>query len=916
MNCTEIAKENTSCCDTGGSCSSPKTNLAKFTQMIPQEKNLSPEWLQSLYERGAPEVYSGDDLKYIGMPVSGICTGQVYLSGDGRLWHWDVFKAYGGSGELIDPRGYHYANPVEVKSPLDQGFALRIQQGEHTQVRRLDASGFSDVEFEGRYPIGYVSYKDTGCPVAVELQAFSPFTPMDDDNSGLPATVMAYRLKNTSDKPVSVTLAGWLENKVCRYDEETASGVRHNTVADSGSAVRLSCYADSESDQDLSELDGFGNMTLSLLTRDYGHSGCAHLRGDTGYDAIVETVFAELLPEVNQDESRQPFGTKTVGSIGCELTLQPGEEKEVCFAVAWYFPAYCGGYVFHSTLEDIPDIESYRRYYSTQFTSSEAVTEYVAENYTALAGNTRLWVSTWYDSTLPYWLLNRTFINTSTLATQTCHRFDNGRFYAWEGVDCCPGTCQHVWHYAQAVARLFPQLERSVRKDIDYGIAFANDGSIGYRAEASDHSEGVNMKSENNSDAFFAADGQLGTIIRVYREHSISPDSEFLTSIWPKVKKSLEFMITLDPTGQGLLNAPQFNTLDVTWHGKIPWISSLYLAALAAGKAMAGEMEDKDFAQTCDRLLQEGQKRIVDELFNGEYFIHQPNSEYPESMDLTEGCYIDQVFGQGYAIQLGLERVVPRDQAVSALKALWKYNYAPDVGPYRENFKEVEGGRWYAMPGEGGLLMCTWPREDCNRAEFEQTLLGLDVTSEGYLNECMTGFEYQVASHMIAEGLIEEGLAITRTIHDRYHPSKRNPWNEVECSDHYSRAMASYGVFLNLCGFTYHGPKGQIGFNPRLTPENFRAPFTVSLGWGTFAQTIVDGQHNASIRLSYGELQLSQVTLTTDNGSDIDDVYVSLNQEPLTIEYTHASSELSVSLDSNIRLCANDCVDIHIQYKK
>ena len=115
--------------------------------------------------------------------------------------------------------------------------------------------------------------------------------------------------------------------------------------------------------------------------------------------------------------------------------------------------------------------------------------------------------------------------------------------------------------------------------------------------------------------------------------------------------------------------------------------------------------------------------------------------------------------------------------------------------------------------------MCTFPRSDWDYAQAKGKGAGW---AAGYFNECMNGFEYQVAGHMLWEGMVTEGLAVTRAVHDRYHASRRNPWNEVECGDHYARSMASYGVFLAACGFDYHGPKGHLGFAPRIHPGEFQ----------------------------------------------------------------------------------------------
>src|SRR5205807_4378139 len=218
--------------------------------------------------------------------------------------------------------------------------------------------------------------------------------------------------------------------------------------------------------------------------------------------------------------------------------------------------------------------------------------------------------------------------------------------------------------------------------------------------------------------------------------------------------------------------------------------------------------------------------------------------------------------------QVGLGRVLPKDKTVSALRALWKYNFAPDVGPWREVYKP---GRWYAMPGEAGLIMCTWPR-----GGYAQSRGKVNPGFAAYLNECMNGFEYQVAGHMIWEGMVEEGLAITRAIHDRYAASRRNPWNEVECGDHYARSMASYGVFLAACGYQHHGPQGHLGFAPRLSPEDFRAAFTAAEGWGQFAQKVENGKLRAEVAPRWGRLRLRTLALTLPPGMEAGRVRVTL----------------------------------------
>ena len=899
---------------------------ADFEKLVPSDKKLDADWVKSLFERGAPQVYKGDELRFIGMPIGGIGAGQVYLGGDGKLWHWDIFNKHIGTG------AEHYAGPLTPSSPLEQGFALQITSGGKTQTRDLDKDGFANITFNGEYPLATVNYNDENCPVFVSLQAFSPFIPLSADDSSLPATILRYTLKNTANVPVEATLIGWLQNAVVQANQ-WAGATRHNAVMRGAGISFLNCSAEfspltkvaarpdiifedwnkdsfapwtvegtafgtrplrrNEIIDYQGDVGGEGERMVNThasapgnvvaardaaigkliskafqIERDYINFwiGGGQAKGVTGLNLLVDGKVAQTVsgddnnlmslksfdvrtlkgkeatleivdngtgpwgnvgvgkitfsdapatgvgkfeeqsdygtmglgllgaaPDIAQAaggrggftsaETSAPITEPLIGSIGRKMNLAPGQSANVDFVLTWHFPNL-----------QIQNLGKVGRYYATKFDSAQAVAHYVATNFERLTNQTKLFHDTWYDSTLPYWFLDRTLLNASILATSTCFRFANGRFYGWEGVGCCPGTCAHVWHYAHAVARLFPELERDTRQRVDLGIAFnENSGVMGFRAEF---------------DKSLAVDGQAGTILRIYREHQMAPDSEFLKRNWPKIKKAFDPLLQRDTDADGILQGDQMNTLDTAWFGKIAWLSSLYLAALRAGAAMAREMNENDFAARCEKIADSGAQQITAQLFNGEYFMNIVDPQKADTINSGTGCEIDQVFGQSWAWQVGLPRVLPQKETRSALASLYKYNFTPDVGPYRAAYKP---GRWYAMAGEAGLLMCSFPRTDWDYAQAAGK--GPDWAA-GYFNECMNGFEYQAAGHMIAEGLVQEGLAVTRAVHDRYHGARRNPWNEVECGDHYARSMASYGVFIAACGYEHHGPNESSRFRP------------------------------------------------------------------------------------------------------
>ena len=860
---------------------------------IPENKGLDPQWVKSLYNRGEETAYfkSKNEFKYIGMPVGGLHAGTVYVGGDGRLWLWQIYnETFEGTQEGIEPKTVNWNDGTEVrkirardgsayiepaiannKRVLEQGFAVKAVVNGKTFIKELSEEHWDEIEFKPAYPIATIKYSSKDFPVSVYLKVYSPFIPLDAQNSALPATILRIEIKNTTSSNINVSVLGWMENGVNKLSGKLNTGKRKNEVVTAENSNSIFSSFESLSD-DLKNAQDSGTMCFTL-----------HKAKGKTYAAIEPwPVTGKHFNTAVTSSAAADAPSKLVGGIEVTANLTPGKSVNADYSISWHFNNA------NVNLKKIVKDAEQGFYYATRFKDAGAVSTYLQSNFEKLTNTTELWSTTWNDATLPHWFLERTFINIDTLATANTYRFADGRFWSWEGVGACAGTCTHVWQYAQAVARIFPELERDLRHRVDLGVGFKEDsGAIIFRAE-----------NENRP----AIDGQAGTVLRFYREHQMSADDTFLQTNWPKIKKATQFMLDQDKNGDGMTDTPMENTLDAVWEGEIAWIVGLCIAAARAGQAMAEEMNDTAFAQTCQTYVTNGRKNMEQELFNGEYFIHRPDKvEGRKNLGSYNTCHIDQVYGQSWAFQVGLPRVLSKDKAVAALKALWKYNFTADVGPY---IKTHVGGRPYALPGEGGMVMNTNPHN-------EPKPFGENVTWQlGYFHECMSGFEHQVAAHLMAEGMVQESLILTRFIHDRYHAAKRNPFNEIECSDHYARAMASYGTFINACGFEYHGPKGYIKFAPAWNAENFKAPFTSANGWGSYTQKKAGAKQLHTINLKYGELQLQELAFNKIGSGSVKSVSVMLGAQNIPVQFTQNGAELRITSNKKISVKTNEYLSI------
>jgi non-lysosomal glucosylceramidase len=508
-----------------------------------------------------------------------------------------------------------------------------------------------------------------------------------------------------------------------------------------------------------------------------------------------------------------------IGGLTRELTLAPGETKTVTFLVSWYFPNLHTGQ---------------GRMYANWTSDARDVAVKLARELDTLHARTVRFCDMYYRATtLPWWLNTRLLMPISNLATGTAQWWKNGRFWCWEGAYCCEGTCTHVWNYAQGEAMLFPELVRSARTMQDLGAGFQEtSGLVGFR-----------------SDRNFAADGQAGTVLKCYREHRTAADDAFLRQHWGRIRAALEYLISHDDDEDGVItNDRQHNTYDIAFVGANTFIGALYLAALRAGEEMARDVGDADSAQRYRAIYERGRAWIAGNLFNGEYYIQQIPAGDARPWQYGVGCLSDQLFGQNWAHFVDLGAVLPPEQVRSALAAVYKYNWAPDVGPLNKVYPPE---RWYARPGEPGLFICTWPR-GVRPAEPVR-----------YRDEVWTGIEYQVAAGLLWEApeqpeFVDTALAIVHGIEQRYDGAKHNPWNEVECGDHYARALASWGVLHALAGFTFDRPAGRIALAPRIQQDQFECFFAAGTAWGTIGQRRTASSQTNFVQVVEGQFPLRE----------------------------------------------------------
>ncbi|MGC8667098.1 MAG: GH116 family glycosyl hydrolase [Chthonomonadales bacterium] len=669
-------------------------------------------------------------------------------------------------------------------------------------------------------------------------------------------------------RPLKTGAVAFVPGRILDPAEAELAGAQHSAYREicalAGAAYHAPRSATAKS-------PGFGSLALAALA-----GKVTTLPSFIEWMEAWEKLDARSGFGANRHPQQQPTSAgKTInGGIASSIVVPPGKTLEVPFILSWWYPNK-----YNAAGEWMGN------HYSTVWPSAADVAQELMRSFSSVRRRTQRFRDTFYATSLPYWLLD---CLTSQMATirhiGVVFRIANGDVYGWEGSNgCCQPTCTHVWGYEQTLSRVFPELEREMRR-VDFLHQQRQDGGINNRTDVPSppHPTGEHP----------FADGHASTILKAYREALNYPDDTVFREYWPRVQRAVEYLIARDAASnggepQGILQDDQWNTYDEALHGVTTFISGYYLAALRAGEEWARRMGDARAAERYRSIFRLGQQNLMRLCWNGEYFQqHLPGYEKMPG-EVGPGCMSDQLIGQWWAHQLGLGYILPREHVASALRAIVRYNWKPDLTGWHH------APRAFAGNGDQGLIICTWPRG------------GRPPIVMLYSDEVWTGIEYQVAAHLIYEGMLEEAFTIIKGARGRYDgiprpPIPRNPWNEIECGGHYARAMSSWSILLAASGFHYDGPAAALTFKPRIHPDRFQSFFSGPLGWGSLVQVRRGNGQRNEIRVVEGSLRLAHLHLQAHHAPR--SVRVSLAGRTVAATWKSEQGEIRITMEHPVEV--------------
>lgn len=676
------------------------------------------------------------------------------------------------------------------------------------------------IEFNGRFPVCDLNYIDSALSCKLSLKAVSPLVPHNSDVSATPGFYMEFAVENPTDSEMKISLAGALEPNFANQKEGNKNslhkigdgvGIHIEPVkkSDSPSCGNFCLSVDGDGEKSYITADYYRFMKEYIASSSFGVSQESFLfsfrekgslpNSTVGTKPATVPLNLDLLSNAKLDElcktyAQYPFAesflsrvrycnpdflskrkeklaflrcclrqqlkiAKNFGSCALcsEVTLKPGEKKNIRFILTWYFP----------NLKNEKG-EILGHYYENLYNSSLDANKFLAENYCKVCKSAKDFAELLYSTNLPEFYPDAWSSNLSPLVKSSVY-LKNGNFGLWEGLGFCGlHTTDITYHASFSLINLFPDLQK---KQMKMGAEYQRkDGRV-------HHLFKPDMKSTDKG--FDRVDMNMQFVLMVLRDYLFTGDREYLVSMWGNVRRAMDSIEKLDTDGDGL---PDYDTKRNTydaWNfsGTPAYISFLWLAALKAATIIADRVGMKSYAERWNGILERGKKYVEEKLWNGEFYNLWRNDSVTDESLMT-----DQLDGEWFLRMMGLEGNISDERVRSVLEII-----------FRNNFDR-----------ESGLLNATCPE-------------GRNTTIHTYKNcqaeAVWTGIGYAFSALALSVGLKDVADKEIKSINDN-QMRFGTFWDHWECGHHYTRPMSSWSILHGLAGLSVDYANKELVLNP------------------------------------------------------------------------------------------------------
>ncbi len=766
-----------------------------------------------------------------GIALGGIGAGSIELFPDGEFHSWLIAN---------QPRITKVCFEDKVDDGEDSTGSLSFWVRERKSngkivVRKLgmktDADDFTyrmfswnkpveRIDFDGKFPVAELDYKDSALACKLSLKAASPFVPHNSDISSTPGFYLDFTVENPTDSVLDISLLGALVPDVANKEEGNKNSlhkvgegvgvlIEPLKTTDAPSCGELCFSVNGAGEKSYITAETYRFMKEFIADSDIGVTQESVVFGfrekgrlpdteigtkpealpenlssltDSEIDALIEKYvkypyIASILSRIRYCEPSYPSSREDkIKFLDCcinendrrgedfgacalcsEIKLNPYEKKNIRFILTWFFPNH-----------KAYDGEIIGNYYENLYKGALDANNTLEEGYNSIFKSAVEFSELLYSTDLPLIYPDAWSSNLSQIVKSSVY-IKNGKFGLWEGLGYCGlHTTDITYHASFSLINIFPDLQK---KQMKMGAEYQReDGRV-------HHSFKPDMRSSDSG--FDRVDMNMQFVLMVLRDYLFTGDREYLASMWDNVRRAMDSTQLLDSDNDGL---PDYdtkrNTYDAWNFSGIPvYIAVLWLAALNAAAVIAERVGDASSIDKWNDLLSKGKKSLEEKLWNGEYYnLWRNNDETDESL------MTDQLDGEWFLRMTGLEGNIPDSRVAQVLDFI-----------FRHNFDE-----------EQGLLNATTPQ---NRKTSVNTYKNCQTIA------VWTGIGYAFSALALSVGQKEIAEKELQSINDT-QLRFGHFWDHWECGHHYTRPMSSWTLLHAVAGLSADYENKRLTLNP------------------------------------------------------------------------------------------------------